>query len=173
MRADTGSDKRSFHACRGAAGPHGGGRDCGEVVGQIGPGLVVLLGISHADTPVQGHWLAEKLVGLRIFNDDAGKMNRDVQEVGGALLIVSQFTLLGDCRKGRRPSFLEAVLPRPCATALREFHRRGQGVRRTRGDGLLRGRHASDARQRWPGDVARRDAVRPAAGNPCLTGANW
>lgn len=83
----------------------------GEVVGAIDAGLLVLLGITHADTPAQARWLAEKLIGLRIFNDDEGKMNRAVSEIGGALLIVSQFTLYGDCRKGRRPSFIEAAPP--------------------------------------------------------------
>jgi D-aminoacyl-tRNA deacylase len=83
----------------------------GEVVGEIGLGLLVLLGITHEDTPEQTEWLADKIVGLRIFEDDAGKMNRDVIEVGGAILVVSQFTLYGDCRKGRRPSFIEAAPP--------------------------------------------------------------
>ena len=83
----------------------------GEVVGRIGPGLVVLLGVTHADTAEQGRWLAEKVVGLRIFNDADGKMNRSLDEVGGAMLIISQFTLYGDCRKGRRPSFVDAAPP--------------------------------------------------------------
>jgi D-tyrosyl-tRNA(Tyr) deacylase len=83
----------------------------GEVVGEIGHGLLVLLGITHGDTPEQAEWLAEKIVGLRIFEDDDGKMNRDVIEVGGGILVVSQFTLYGDCRKGRRPSFIEAAPP--------------------------------------------------------------
>jgi D-tyrosyl-tRNA(Tyr) deacylase len=83
----------------------------GEVVGEIGNGLLVLLGITHGDTPEQAEWLAEKIVGLRIFEDDEGKMNRDVIEVGGGILVVSQFTLYGDCRKGRRPSFIEAAPP--------------------------------------------------------------
>jgi D-tyrosyl-tRNA(Tyr) deacylase len=83
----------------------------GEVVGEVGHGLLVLLGVSHGDTPEQAEWLADKLVGLRIFEDDDGKMNRDVIEVGGGMLVVSQFTLYGDCRKGRRPSFIEAAPP--------------------------------------------------------------
>jgi D-tyrosyl-tRNA(Tyr) deacylase len=82
-----------------------------EVVGQIGPGLLVLLGVTPSDTPEQAVWLADKVVGLRIFNDDEGKMNRGLADVGGAMLIVSQFTLYGDCRKGRRPSFIDAAPP--------------------------------------------------------------
>jgi D-tyrosyl-tRNA(Tyr) deacylase len=83
----------------------------GDTVGDIGSGLVILLGIAHADTPAQAQWLAEKVAGLRIFNDAEGKMNRDLVEVGGAMLIVSQFTLYGDCRKGKRPSFIDAASP--------------------------------------------------------------
>jgi D-aminoacyl-tRNA deacylase len=83
----------------------------GETVGDIGAGLVVLLGVTHDDTAAQAQWLAEKVAGLRIFNDADGKMNRDLIEVGGAMLIVSQFTLYGDCRKGKRPSFIDAAPP--------------------------------------------------------------
>jgi D-tyrosyl-tRNA(Tyr) deacylase len=83
----------------------------GAVAGEIGPGLLVLLGVTHDDTPEQARWLAEKIAGLRIFNDADGKMNRDVMEVGGSVLVVSQFTLYGDCRKGRRPSFIAAAGP--------------------------------------------------------------
>jgi D-aminoacyl-tRNA deacylase len=83
----------------------------GDTVGDIGSGLVVLLGIAHSDTPAQAQWLAEKIAGLRIFKDAEGKMNRDLVEVSGATLIVSQFTLYGDCRKGRRPSFIGAAAP--------------------------------------------------------------
>ena len=71
----------------------------------------MLLGVAPGDTAAQAQWLADKVVGLRVFNDDAGKMNRDVAEVGGGVLVVSQFTLYGDCRKGRRPSFVEAAPP--------------------------------------------------------------
>jgi D-tyrosyl-tRNA(Tyr) deacylase len=83
----------------------------GETVGEISRGLLILVGITASDSPEQAEWLADKVVGLRIFEDDAGKMNRDLIEVGGAALIVSQFTLYGDCRKGRRPSFIEAAPP--------------------------------------------------------------
>jgi D-aminoacyl-tRNA deacylase len=91
----------------------------GETVGAIGTGLVVLLGVTHGDTSEQAKWLAEKIVGLRIFNDADGKMNRDLLDVGGAMLIVSQFTLYGDCRKGKRPSFIDAAPP-PVAIPLYE-----------------------------------------------------
>ncbi len=83
----------------------------GEVIGAVGPGLLVLLGVAPTDTLAQAEWLADKVVGLRLFADDAGKMNRSVAEVGGGVLVVSQFTLFGDCRKGRRPSFLGAAGP--------------------------------------------------------------
>jgi D-tyrosyl-tRNA(Tyr) deacylase len=81
------------------------------VTGEIGRGLVVLLGVSARDTEVDLVWLVEKIVGLRVFEDDAGKMNRSLAEVGGAMLVVSQFTLYGDCRRGRRPSFTDAAPP--------------------------------------------------------------
>jgi D-tyrosyl-tRNA(Tyr) deacylase len=82
-----------------------------EVVGQIGRGLLILLGVTQDDTAEQARWLAEKLVGLRIFNDAEGKMNLGLTDVGGEVLVVSQFTLYGDCRKGRRPSFIDAAGP--------------------------------------------------------------
>ena len=82
-----------------------------EIVGQIGSGLLVLLGITHSDTPAHAEWLADKIVTLRIFADAEGKMNQSVEEMGGAILVVSQFTLYGDCQKGRRPSFIEAARP--------------------------------------------------------------
>ena len=82
-----------------------------EVVGAIGPGLMVLLGVGQDDTMAHVDWLAEKLIHLRIFEDRAGRMNRSRIDVGGQMLIVSQFTLLGDCRKGRRPSFVAAAPP--------------------------------------------------------------
>jgi D-aminoacyl-tRNA deacylase len=81
------------------------------VVGEIGRGLLVLLGVARNDTIEQAQWLADKVIALRVFEDADGKMNRDVAEVGGAVLVVSQFTLYGDCRKGRRPSFVDAAAP--------------------------------------------------------------
>jgi D-tyrosyl-tRNA(Tyr) deacylase len=83
----------------------------GEVVGQVERGLLVLLGVTHTDTPEAAAWLADKVVGLRIFNDADGKMNLAVADVGGGVLVVSQFTLYGDCAKGRRPSFIDAARP--------------------------------------------------------------
>lgn len=83
----------------------------GAVIGEIGRGLLVLLGIAEGDGPADVAALAEKIGGLRIFEDEAGKMNRAVGEIGGGVLVVSQFTLLGDCRQGRRPSFIAAARP--------------------------------------------------------------
>jgi len=83
----------------------------GETVASIEGGLLVLLGVTTTDTPDDVQWLADKIANLRIFNDEAGKMNRSVADVGGSLLVVSQFTLYGDCRKGRRPSFVAAAQP--------------------------------------------------------------
>ncbi len=82
-----------------------------EVVGAIGPGLMVLLGVGREDAEVHANWLADKVVNLRIFEDAEGRINRSLLEVGGQMLVVSQFTLLGDCRKGRRPSFVAAAPP--------------------------------------------------------------
>ena len=83
----------------------------GKIVGDIGRGLVVLLGVEQGDSEKDVHYLVEKILHLRIFEDDLGKMNLSVLDVRGELLIVSQFTLLGDCRKGRRPSFTRAAEP--------------------------------------------------------------
>lgn len=102
----------------------------GEVVGQIQRGLLVLLGVAQGDTEKDLGFLVDKIVGLRIFDDADGKMNLGLKEIGGALLIVSQFTLLGDCRKGRRPSFVEAAAPETASAMYQQFvqHARALGV---------------------------------------------
>jgi D-tyrosyl-tRNA(Tyr) deacylase len=82
-----------------------------ETVGEIGPGLLVLLGVTHADTELDADYLADKIAGLRIFEDEKGKMNLDTASVGGGVLVVSQFTLYGDVRRGKRPSFDAAAPP--------------------------------------------------------------
>ena len=83
----------------------------GEIVGSIGHGLLVLLGVEVSDGSGDADYLADKIFGLRIFNDPEGKFNLSLEDVGGAVLLVSQFTLHGDCRKGRRPSFIAAARP--------------------------------------------------------------
>jgi D-tyrosyl-tRNA(Tyr) deacylase len=93
----------------------------GEIVGAIGGGLLVLLGVTHSDTPAQARWLAEKVVNLRIFNDADGKMNLGLTDIGGAALVVSQFTLYGDAAKGRRPSFIAAARPEQAIPLYEEF----------------------------------------------------
>ncbi len=102
----------------------------GDAIGEIGPGLLVLLGVHTADKPEQARWLADKVLGLRIFADAEGKMNRSVVETGGSVLVVSQFTLYGDCRKGRRPSFIEAAGPELAVPLYEDFVNavRAQGV---------------------------------------------
>jgi D-aminoacyl-tRNA deacylase len=92
----------------------------GEITGDIGLGLLVLLGVGAGDTQSEADYLVEKIIGLRIFEDAAGKMNLSVAEVGGALLVVSQFTLYGDARRGRRPSF-DAAAPPQQARELYEY----------------------------------------------------
>ena len=83
----------------------------GEVVGRIGQGLVILLGVASGDTEKEAQYLAQKTVNLRIFSDEEGKFNLSALDINGELLVISQFTLLGDARKGRRPSFVEAAPP--------------------------------------------------------------
>jgi D-aminoacyl-tRNA deacylase len=83
----------------------------GEVVGSIDHGLVLLVGVTHSDTVEDAAFIADKIAHLRIFEDESGKMNLSVLDVGGEILSVSQFTLYGDCRKGRRPNFMEAAKP--------------------------------------------------------------
>jgi len=93
----------------------------GERIGEIGAGLLVLLGVREGDGEKDARWMAEKIVSLRIFEDAAGKMNLSLTDVGGGLLAVSQFTLLGDCRKGRRPSFVKAARPEIAEALYEDF----------------------------------------------------
>ncbi len=96
----------------------------GQAIGEIGVGHLLLVGFTEADSPQTVEWMAEKVVGLRVFNDPDGKMNRNLEDVGGSLLVVSQFTLYGDTRKGRRPSFVHAARPELAIPLYEEFVRR-------------------------------------------------
>ena len=93
----------------------------GETVGRIGPGMLILAAVKKRDTPEDAQALAEKLVQLRIFADETGKMNRSLLDVGGEILCVSQFTLYGDCRKGRRPGYERAARPEDAAQLFEQF----------------------------------------------------
>lgn len=101
-----------------------------RVTGRIEAGYLLLVGFTHSDSIAEIEWMAEKILGLRLFSDDDQKMNRDIRERGGALLVVSQFTLYGDTRKGRRPSFVDAAKPEPAAELYNDFIEllRRQGV---------------------------------------------
>jgi len=107
----------------------------GKTIARIAKGLVVLLGVAKGDSSAEAAYLANKIAGLRIFEDEQGKMNRSLEEAGGAVLVVSQFTLLGNCRKGRRPSFEQAAPPEQAETLYREFieQLKGQGVETAQG----------------------------------------
>lgn len=94
-----------------------------RVVGEIGAGLLILLGVGKNDGPAEVAQLVQKIVGLRIFEDEQGKMNRSLADTGGAALVVSQFTLFADCRKGRRPFFGDAMAPEPAAQLCDELAR--------------------------------------------------
>jgi D-tyrosyl-tRNA(Tyr) deacylase len=93
----------------------------GKVSGEIGAGLLVLLGVRHRDGEPEARWLAGKVAGLRVFGDVAGRMNLDVRDVGGGVLVVPQFTLYGDTRHGRRPDFTEAAHPEQAEPLVRRF----------------------------------------------------
>ncbi|MGG1555713.1 D-aminoacyl-tRNA deacylase [Paenibacillus ferrarius] len=102
----------------------------GQTVGEIGRGLMLLVGITHEDTEQDAKYVAEKIAGLRIFEDETGKMNLSVQEIEGRILSVSQFTLYGDCRKGKRPNFMAAARPEQAEPLYDYFNRelRAQGL---------------------------------------------
>jgi D-tyrosyl-tRNA(Tyr) deacylase len=102
----------------------------GQVVGRIGPGLMVLLGVGKGDAEADADYLADRVVNLRVFPDEHGQMNRSLLETGGAVLVVSQFTLYGDCRRGRRPGFSEAAAPEQASSLYAHF------VARVRGSGV-------------------------------------
>lgn len=93
----------------------------GELVSEIGEGLLIFLGIAHDDTAAELDYIANKVINLRIFEDSEGKMNRSLLDTGGAALVVSQFTLYGDCRKGRRPSFIDAARPEQAKALYEQF----------------------------------------------------
>jgi D-aminoacyl-tRNA deacylase len=93
----------------------------GATIGKIDRGLLVYLGVAEGDSERDISWMADKVRGLRIFEDEQGKMNRDVGDAGGSVLIISQFTLLGDCKKGRRPSFTGAMAPEPAERLYETF----------------------------------------------------
>src|SRR5713226_2076357 len=114
-----------------------------EITGEIGLGLLVLLGVGAGDTRAEADYLAEKTIGLRIFEDAGGKMNLSVAEVGGALLVVSQFTLYGDARRGKRPSFEAAAAPEQARELYEDF------VRKFAGPGCAARRGGFRKRCRW------------------------
>ena len=120
----------------------------------------MLLGVAPTDTG-RGAWLADKIVGLRIFPDADGKMNRGVQDVGGGVLVVSQFTLYGDCRKGRRPSFIGAAPPEIAVPLYEVVRQRRAALGVPVATGPFRRHDARGAGQRRPGDLDRRHPVTP------------
>lgn len=96
----------------------------GRSVGEIAHGFVLLVGVTHSDTKNEADWLAEKVAGLRVFEDNEGKMNRSLLEVGGSVLVVSQFTLYGEAKKGKRPSFTAAARPEQAEPLIQHFTER-------------------------------------------------
>jgi D-tyrosyl-tRNA(Tyr) deacylase len=120
----------------------------GELTGEIGPGLLVLVGVTHADTEDDAAWLAAKVAGLRVFDDDQGVMNRSLAETGGGVLVVSQFTLYGDARKGRRPSYIAAAPPERAAPLVEAVAKTLAGA----GVPVATGRFGADMRVESAGD---------------------
>ena len=128
----------------------------GETVGEIGRGLLVLLGVAASDGDDDLRWLVDKVVGLRIFEDADGKMNLALADVGGELLVVSQFTLLGDCRKGRRPSFIAAAPPELAERVYEQFVAAARAAGRARRHGPVSRAHGRRAGERRAGDAGDR-----------------
>jgi D-tyrosyl-tRNA(Tyr) deacylase len=120
----------------------------GELTGEIGPGLLVLVGVTHGDGEADAAWLAAKVATLRVFDDDQGTMNRSLREVGGGALVVSQFTLYGDARKGRRPSYLAAAPPERAAPLVEAVAKALAGAGAT----VATGRFGADMRVESAGD---------------------
>jgi len=120
----------------------------GEPTGEIGHGLLVLVGVTHADTEADADWLAAKVAALRVFADDQGKMNRSLTETGGAALVVSQFTLYGDARRGRRPSYIAAAPPEQAAPLVEAVAKSLAGS----GIPVATGRFGADMRVESAGD---------------------
>jgi D-tyrosyl-tRNA(Tyr) deacylase len=110
----------------------------GQIVGRIGRGLLVLVGVAKGDRPSDADYLANKISSLRIFEDDNGQMNRSLLDINGDMMIVSQFTLLGDCRKGRRPSFVQAAEPGMAKELYEHFVKQVQGLGITAQTGRFR-----------------------------------
>lgn len=108
-----------------------------QVVGAIERGFVVLLGVTHGDTPAEAAWLAKKIAGLRVFEDEAGKMNLSLDKVGGSVLVISQFTLYGDARRGRRPSFTAAAPPEVAEPLVDYFSRQLRAAGLTVAEGVF------------------------------------
>jgi D-aminoacyl-tRNA deacylase len=113
-----------------------------ETIGRIDAGLLVLLGVAEEDDPQDADWMAAKIVNLRIFEDEAGKMNRSLLEERGEMLVVSQFTLYGDCRKGRRPSFVKAAPPEKGEALYQRFVQQARQLGITVATGRFRSRMA-------------------------------
>jgi D-tyrosyl-tRNA(Tyr) deacylase len=120
----------------------------GELTGEIGPGLLVLVGVTHGDSKAEADWLAAKVASLRVFADDQGRMNRSVTEIGGGALVVSQFTLYGDARKGRRPSYVAAAPPELAAPLVEAVAKALAGA----GVPVATGRFGADMRVESAGD---------------------
>jgi D-tyrosyl-tRNA(Tyr) deacylase len=122
--------------------------DRDEVTGEIGPGLLLLVGVGRDDGPAEAAWLAEKVAGLRVFEDEAGVPNRSLSEVAGGALVVSQFTLYGDARRGRRPSYIAAARPQDAAPLVEAV----AGALAAGGLTVAQGRFRADMRVESAGD---------------------